>query len=254
MSVKKPVIAGNWKMNHAPRATREFFADFLHRYSPRLDRTVIFFPPALSLPAAREVLTQRDDVALGVQNIHWEESGAFTGEISAPMSRDAGAEFALVGHSERRHHFGETEEETLRKVAAALAAGLAPVLCVGETLEEREGDRAQEVVQRQLDAVVTQLPQGDASRLLLAYEPVWAIGTGRTASPEDAQQMHRFIRDQLSTRCGDDVADRVAILYGGSVKPANAAELLDRDDIDGVLVGGASLEAESFHRICTASG
>ena len=251
-AVHAPVLAGNWKMHHGPSATREFFQRFLPRYAPRDDRSVVFFPPALSLDAAREALRGRGDVAVGVQNIHWEAKGAFTGEISAAMAADAGAVFTLVGHSERRQLFGETLEDTARKTRAALAGGLVPVLCVGETLEEREAGRAEEVVERQLRAVYDDLVADAARRVLIAYEPVWAIGTGRTASARDASEMHGAIRRFLAGVVADAAA--VPVLYGGSVKPENAAELLSAPDVGGVLVGGASLDPEGFARICEATG
>ena len=250
---RRPVLAGNWKMHKGPTETREFFADFLARYTARDDRTVLFFPPALSLAAAREALRERPDVELGVQSVYWERQGAFTGEVSAPMAADAGAGYVLVGHSERRHVFGETSEETARKVRAALDAGLVAVLCVGEKIEERRAGRAEAVVREQLDAVLPGLSAVDARSLLVAYEPVWAIGTGETASPEQAQEVHARIRAQVAGIAGKHVADAVRIQYGGSVKPANAAELMRQPDVDGALVGGASLEIASFSAICDAA-
>jgi triosephosphate isomerase (TIM) len=252
-ALPRPVIAGNWKMHLAPEDASRFFDDFLPRLEPGLPASVVFFPAALTLAAAREALRERPEVRLGVQNVHWEESGAFTGEISAPMARAAGAELALVGHSERRHVFGETDEESGRKVRAALNAGLIPVLCVGETLEEREAHRADAVVERQLRAGLEGVDASAAARLVVAYEPVWAIGTGRTAAPEDAEEMHGTIRRWLAGRFEPDAAAAIPILYGGSVKPDNAAELLRRNDVDGVLVGGASLDAAGFARIAAAS-
>jgi triosephosphate isomerase (TIM) len=251
MPLATPILAGNWKMHLGPEAAREFFTDFLDAYPQTAGRTVAFFPPALSLAAAREALAGRDDVLLGVQNIHWEASGAFTGEISAPIAAEAGARLALVGHSERRHVFGETPGETGRKVRAALDAGLVPVLCVGETLEQREEGAAERVVEEQLTAGLAEAG-ADAAALLVAYEPVWAIGTGRTASPADAAEMHGRIRSWLARRFGDPAGRAIPILYGGSVKPDNAASLLAASDVDGVLVGGASLDPPGFARICRA--
>jgi triosephosphate isomerase (TIM) len=252
-ALPRPVLAGNWKMHKDPAETREFFGAFLEQYAPRDDRSVIFFPPALSIAAAADALRGRDDVALGVQNIYWEAHGAFTGEISAPLVRGTGAAYALVGHSERRHVFGETIEETARKVRAALDAGIVPVLCVGEQIEERRAGRAESVVAEQLDGACTPLSEEDVDRILIAYEPVWAIGTGETASPADAEAMHGFIRRRIAGRFGEAFAAGVPLLYGGSVKPENAAELLAAGDVDGVLVGGASLDASGFARICGAS-
>jgi triosephosphate isomerase (TIM) len=252
MPLSKPVIAGNWKMHLDPEQTRGFFAEFLPLLPRESAGTVIFFPPAISFSAAVDAVKSREEVLLGVQNIHWEEKGAFTGETSAPLAAAAGARLALVGHSERRQLFAETGEDTRRKVQAALSAGLTPVLCVGETLEERQAGRAAEVVETQLAAALPTLDADLARALLIAYEPVWAIGTGKTASPADAEQMHGSIRRWLAGQVGPDAAAAVPILYGGSVKPENAGELLRTGDVDGVLVGGASLEPAGFARICTA--
>ncbi len=245
------VIAGNWKMHHGPAATRRFFGEF----SPRLsdpEATILIFPPAISLPAAAESRGGRPEVSLGIQNIHWEPKGAFTGEHSAAMALAAGARFALVGHSERRHVFGETDAQVERKVAAALGEGLAPVVCVGETLEERREARVEEVIVRQLDAALLGVPEDAKKSVLVAYEPVWAIGTGETATVDDVAEAHGILRRRLGEVRGDGFAQEVAILYGGSVNPDNAAELLSVADVDGVLVGGASLDPESFARIAEA--
>ncbi len=241
-----PVLAGNWKMNHDPASTRVFFERFLRLHGLRTGATVIVFPPAISLEAARSALGERRDVQLGVQNVHWESSGAFTGEISAHMAGGAGARYALVGHSERRQLFSEADADVARKTCAVLTAGLIPVVCVGETLEDRRAGRANDVVTRQLGRVLDAVR--DASGIVVAYEPVWAIGTGETASPEDAQAMHDSIRTQLAS--GGKAT--VPILYGGSVKPENAATLLAQPDVDGLLVGGASVDPQSFATICAA--
>ena len=244
---KRAVVAGNWKMHHGPTATREFFRELRPPVADDGPRLLVF-PPALSLAAALEARSEQPRVALGVQNLHWEDRGAFTGELSALMASDAGAEYALVGHSERRHVFGETDREVALKVGACLAAGLTPVVCVGETLEERRSGRVDEVILRQLEAALE--PLGGEDRCMVAYEPVWAIGTGETATPEDASSAHGTLRDRL-VREG---LGEVPILYGGSVKPHNAAELLAAPDVNGVLVGGASLEPESFAAIAEAAG
>lgn len=243
------VIAGNWKMHHGPTATRGFF-DALVLDEVSDDHEILIFPPAISLPAA--VAARGPRVSIGVQNIHWEDEGAFTGETSAPMARDAGAIFALVGHSERRHVFGESDEDVRRKVEAALRHELVPVVCVGETLEERRAGRVDEVIVRQLGAVLPTVAQNGV-RFLVAYEPVWAIGTGETATPQDASAAHATLRACLEDAVGAGGAPSVPILYGGSVKPDNAAELLAASDVDGVLVGGASLEVASFAAIASAS-
>jgi triosephosphate isomerase len=254
MPLARPVLAGNWKMNKGPTETVAFFAEFLDAWTPRADRTVVFFPPALSLAAAADAVQERPDVLLGVQNVHWERTGAFTGEVSAPMAADAGARLVLVGHSERRHVFGETDGETASKVRAVLDAGLAAVLCVGETLDERRAGQAEAVVRRQLDAVLPLVREEEVERFVLAYEPVWAIGTGETASPADAGAMHRVCREALAQAFGAGAAEGVPVLYGGSVKPDNAASLLAEPGVDGVLVGGASLDPSGFTAICAAGG
>jgi triosephosphate isomerase (TIM) len=250
-AVRRPVIAGNWKMQKGPREATAFFEEFLREHVARDDRTIAFFPPAISIAAAAAALDGRPDVVVGVQNIHWESAGAFTGEVSAPMAAQAGVRFVLAGHSERRHVFGETDVEVGRKAAAALASALLPVACIGETLQEREGGRLHEVLLRQLDAIMDALPADAAPSLLIAYEPVWAIGTGVNATPDDAAEAHRIVRDRLHHRYGD-AAGEIPILYGGSVKPANASELLAADGVDGLLVGGASLEPTGFAAICRA--
>ena len=254
MPFNKPFIAGNWKMHKTPDETRAFMRAFLSGCPHSDARTVAIFPPALCLDAARTARADRRDIHLGVQNIHWESHGAFTGEISAPMAGAAGAAFVLCGHSERRHVFGETPEETGRKAAAAIAAGLTPVVCVGEKLEEREAGRLEEVVLSQLDAALATLTDQHVAAIVLAYEPVWAIGTGRTATPADAAHAHALLRASLGRRIGAEGASLVPILYGGSVKPDNAAALLAADQVDGLLVGGASLEPDSFARIVAAGG
>ncbi len=247
--IRPPVIAGNWKMHKGPESARKYCRE-LGQVLPPVDGTVLLFPPAISVGAVREGL--RDlGVAVGVQDIHWEPEGAYTGQISAGMAVEAGAGFVLVGHSERRHLFGETDEEAGRKVAAAAEAGLVPVLCVGEKLEERKEDRLEEVILRQLEAGLADIEDATVAGMLVAYEPVWAIGTGETATPADAADAHGRLRASLRDRIGEAAA-AVPILYGGSVKPHNVAELLAADDVDGVLVGGASLDPRDFAKIAGA--
>lgn len=248
MSERRKVVAGNWKMHLGPTEARRF-VEALSLPDP-LERRVAIFPPALSLAAVREALADRAEVELGVQNVHWEAQGAFTGELSGAMARDAGARLVLVGHSERRHVFGETDEEVARKVAAVAEQGLEPVVCVGETLDERRAGRLEEVLLRQTDHALERLPAG--ARYLLAYEPVWAIGTGRTATPDQAQEVHALIRAMIAKRDAT-IAAGLRILYGGSVKGGNAALLFAMEDIDGGLVGGASLEAPEFLKIFAAA-
>jgi triosephosphate isomerase len=239
-------MAGNWKMYKSPADTVAFFERFTAEFAPRPDRTIIFFPPAVSLTTARHVLRNRPDLALGVQNIHWQAEGAFTGETSALHARAAGASYALIGHSERRHLFGETDDDVRRKVSGALQNELIPIVCVGETLAERNADQVASVILRQLEAALSGLPPDFEGPLAIAYEPVWAIGTGVTATPADAAAAHALLRTGLSE--GVPRAP-VPILYGGSVKPENAADLLAAPGVDGLLVGGASLDPAAFAAI-----
>jgi triosephosphate isomerase len=249
--IRKPVFAANWKMNHGPTDARAFMRTFLAHYARRADRTVAFFPPALTLAATADALRDRPDIVLGVQNVHWEPKGAFTGELSAPIARDAGARLVLVGHSERRHVFGETDEQTGLKCASVAAAGLTPVLCVGEKIDEREHGQAEAVVVRQLRAGFAMLQPAQIANALVAYEPVWAIGTGRTATPKDASSMHTVVRRALTELAGDKAA-MIPVLYGGSVSRGNVAELVAVPEVDGVLVGGASLDADGWSTIVRA--
>ena len=245
--MSRTVFAANWKMHHGPAAGRALVRAVLARCRPQEGRDLLFFPPAPTLPAVVEEAAGRRDVAVGVQNLYWEAKGAFTGEVSAGIAAEAGATWALVGHSERRHKFGETDEQTGRKVVAAFASGLSPLLCVGELIEERRAGRTEEVVLRQLGAGLGGLDAAATARVVIAYEPVWAIGTGVNATPADAAAVHRTIRAWLQRRTPP--ATRATLLYGGSVSPANAAALLAEEEIDGFLVGGASLEAESWLKI-----
>jgi len=246
--MKKPVFAANWKMNLGPQETREYLKTFLEHFPRTDDRTLMIFPPAISLVVAGFALRERNDIMLGVQNIHWEEKGAFTGENAAPMARDAGATVALVGHSERRHTFGEGDEITAKKCAAAFKAGLTVVLCVGEKIEERDRNTTQAVVLRQLKAGISRLTPAQVAQIAVAYEPVWAIGTGRTATPDDATAVHSAIRRALKEVVAHRNLD-IPILYGGSVSKDNAASLLAAPEVDGLLVGGASLDPETWATI-----
>ena len=247
--MKRPLFFANWKMNHGPSEARAYIAAFLRLFAPHADRTVGLFPPALSLSAVRDARADRADILLGVQNIHSQEKGAFTGENSAPMARDAGATLALVGHSERRHVFGETNLDAARKVLIAHGFGLTPILCVGETLAQREMGDAERVVVEQLQVGLDQLQRQSLSQIVIAYEPVWAIGTGRSATPEDASSMHRVIRATLDGISADETGD-VPILYGGSVSKKNAESLLRADGVAGLLVGSACLDPEGWAEIC----
>jgi triosephosphate isomerase len=239
------VLAANWKMNNGPTAAKTFMDAFLAGYAPRTERSVIIFPPAVSLPAVAAAVSRRSDVVAGIQNIHWAEKGAFTGEISATMAKDAGASVVLVGHSERRHVFGETDAQCAKKCLAASRAGLPFMLCVGETIQQREARDTEKVVIHQLREGLSQVPNLISADFMLAYEPVWAIGTGLTASAGDASAIHTVLRSELRDMVGTR-ANEIPILYGGSVNSANAASLLGAPEIDGLLVGGASVEAASW--------
>jgi len=248
--VSPTVFAANWKMHHGPAVGRDLVRSVLSRVRPAEGRTLLFFPPAVSLPAVAAEVAGRKDAAAGIQNLYFEPKGAFTGEVSAPLAAEAGATWALVGHSERRHKFGESDADTGRKVRAALAANLNPLLCVGELLEERQAGRTESVVLRQLAAGLEGLDAAAIARVAIAYEPVWAIGTGVNATPADAAAVHRVIR--LWLRDHTPPGARARVLYGGSVNASNAAELLAEPELDGVLVGGASLDADSWVSICQA--
>lgn len=244
----KPIFAANWKMNHGPTDARAFMRSFLKQV-PRGDkRTIAFFPPAITLQTVVDALHEHPEILVGVQNVHEEPAGAFTGEISAGMARDAGARLVLVGHSERRHVFGETDAQIAKKCELVVRAGLTPMLCVGETLAEHEAGLTEQVVVRQLTAATAGLEPAQVATLLVAYEPVWAIGTGRTATPADAATVHAEIRAALRERVGER-AGVMPILYGGSVNRGNARLLLAAQDVDGLLVGGASLDPGNWAAI-----
>ncbi len=244
------LFAANWKMNIGPNDARAYLETFRSLYPPQPSREAWFFPPAVSLEVVARATADRSDFLAGVQDIHWEPKGAFTGAVSAPLALQAGARAALVGHSERRHVFGETDEDTRRKVAAAFSTGLTPMLCVGEKLEERDAGATLAVVHRQLAAALTGLDAGMLARVIIAYEPVWAIGTGRNATPQDAGAVHREIRGWLK-RQG---AAHARVLYGGSVNLKNIANLLAEPELDGVLVGGASLDPAAWAQLVLTPG
>jgi triosephosphate isomerase len=247
--MRRPIIAGNWKMYK----TIAEAVDFVRTLKPLVVSSthceIVIAPPFTAVRAVAE-RAEGSNIEIGGQDVADEPGpGAYTGEISASMLRDAGAGWAIIGHSERRQYYGETDESVSRKIRCAIAGDLRPVCCVGERLEERDAGRAEAVVSAQIAGGLRNLTASEASRIILAYEPVWAIGTGRTATPETAQQMHALIRSRVREMFGDDVAGGVRVLYGGSVKPDNIASLMEQADIDGALVGGASLEAQSFARI-----
>lgn len=246
--MRRPVIAGNWKLFKTQAGTREFL-DALAPAVADVDHCDIVVAPPFTALAAAVDATRDSRISIAAQDVYWETEGAFTGEVSAPMLVEVGCRYAIVGHSERRQLFGETDETVSRKVGAVLAAGLTAIVCVGETLDEREAGSAEAMVRKQLKGGLGQLTGLDLSHIIIAYEPVWAIGTGRTATPEIAQSMHRTIREAVSGTFDPDAAAALRIVYGGSVKPGNIAELMAQPDIDGGLVGGASLTPDSFGSI-----
>ena len=248
MESRKPLIAANWKMYKTMAEAISFVEEFQGLIGPLTDREVVIGPPFTALAAVRTAVRQ-EGFRVAAQNCHWEEKGAFTGEISTVMLKDIGCEYVIISHSERRHIFLETDDMIAKKVTAAYHSGLTPILCVGEKLDEREAGKTFEVLARQLDAVSQNLTGDEMTRLVIAYEPVWAIGTGKTASPEQAQEAHAFIRDRCAASFEKRIANAVRIVYGGSVKPDNVDALMANADVDGLLVGGASLEVASFQRI-----
>ena len=245
---RMPVIAGNWKMHKTVPEARALARAVRAGADGARHCLTVLAPPFTALAAVAEEL-RGSTLLLAAQNVHWEARGAYTGEISIPMLEDLGCTMVIVGHSERRQYFGETDLTVNRRVRALVQSSLQPIVCIGETLAEREAGNHYEIVFQQLAGGLDGLTAGDALRIILAYEPVWAIGTGRTASPEIAQEMHAAIRGWLAARFGGETAGAVRILYGGSVKPENIGALTAQSDIDGALVGGACLEAESFLRI-----
>lgn len=249
--MRQPLVAGNWKMHGSRAANASLVAALLDLIRPQSSAEVLLCPPYVYLWETGRLLKDTD-VQLGAQSVCAEPAGAFTGEVSAAMLKDVGCRYALVGHSERRQVYGEGDALVARKFVAAQAQGLVPVLCVGETLEEREGAATASVVSRQLEAVLSVTGAGAFARAVVAYEPVWAIGTGRNATPEQAQDVHALIRGKVAALDGT-IAESLRILYGGSVKASNARDLFAMPDIDGGLVGGASLKADEFARICAAA-
>ncbi|MDP4585336.1 MAG: triose-phosphate isomerase [Verrucomicrobiales bacterium] len=250
---RKNIIAANWKMNMTPSETAAFLDPFLKTFPEATSVDIVIAPPFVSLAKASETITSNPAVALSAQNMSHEASGAFTGETSAAMLKEVGCDYVILGHSERRSLYGEDDMVINKKVHATLAAGLKPILCIGESLEERDGGQLEFVLSQQLEGSLAGISAGQMAEIVIAYEPVWAIGTGRTASPEQAQETQAFVRSVLATLFGSDVAGATRIQYGGSVKPGNAAELIGQPDIDGFLVGGASLDPTSFAEIVKAS-
>jgi triosephosphate isomerase (TIM) len=251
---RKPIVAANWKMNNPPAETERFLRSFLRVLPEKCPTQVVIAPPFVSLPMAQQLMqgSRGDTVELGAQNMSQFPSGAYTGEISAIMLKEVGVRHIILGHSERRAIFGETSATVNAKVLAALEARLHPILCVGETLEERDAGRIEEVLESQTKESLANVGSRRLLDIVIAYEPVWAIGTGRTASPEQAQEAHAFIRKVLTEMFDVDTANKIRIQYGGSVKPSNMGELISQPDVDGALVGGASLESGSFFEIIKA--
>ena len=245
--MRKKVIAGNWKMNMLPNEAIKMIEE-LTPLVESAQSEVILCVPFTNLFYAL-MTTQGSNIKIGAQNMHWEESGAYTGEVSAKMLKSIGVEYVIIGHSERRQYFNETDETVNKKIKAAFAEELKPIVCVGETLEERENGRAEETVTRQVKLALEGLTNFQVANTIIAYEPIWAIGTGKTATAEDANNMIKTIREEISNLYGQNVAGRVIIQYGGSVKSSNSKELFSTSDIDGALVGGASLKADEFAKI-----
>lgn len=247
--MRKKVVAGNWKMNKDLSGTIELISAIKNELSKsETSKGVIVCPPFTNLESAKTVL-EGSAIKLGAQNMHFEDSGAFTGEVSADMLKSVGCEYVILGHSERRTLFGETDEIINKKIKKAISAGLKPIFCIGETLEERESGTTEKVVETQIRDGLNGLNESELSDMIIAYEPVWAIGTGKTASPQQAQEVHKFIRSLVSELYSANLAENLVIQYGGSMKPENAAELLSQPDIDGGLIGGASLKSDAFTAI-----
>jgi triosephosphate isomerase (TIM) len=250
--MRKKIIAGNWKMNVTPSETAALVKAVAEATKAYSNVEIVCCTPAIDIPAAVEA-AKGTAVGVGAENCHWEAKGAFTGEISTGMLLDAGAKYVITGHSERRQYFGETDETVNKRTRAAIAAGLTVMMCVGETLGEREAGQLDEVIERQMNVGLKDVAAADCTKLVIAYEPVWAIGTGKTATPEQAQDVHALIRATLAKLVGAETAETVRIQYGGSMKPDNAAELLSKKDIDGGLIGGAALKAADFAGIIAAA-
>lgn len=245
--MRRPIIAGNWKMHKTPSEAVQLVEE-LKPLVKDTDVEVVVCPPFVCLYAVKQAL-EGSNIELGAQNMHWENQGAYTGEVSPVMLKELGVEYVIIGHSERREYFAETDETVNKKVHAAFAHGLTPIVCVGETLEQRDQGITKDVVDRQTRAALKGLDAADAEKIVIAYEPIWAIGTGRTASAEDANEVIGYIREIIAELFGESVANKVRIQYGGSMKASNAKELMSMPEIDGGLIGSASLKAEEFSKI-----
>ena len=249
--MRKRIIAGNWKMNKTVDEAIGLAQDIKSRLTGDIDAEVVLCPPFTDLSGVQSVIKD-SMIKLGAQNVFWEQKGAFTGEIAADMLVSSGCEYVIIGHSERRQYFGESDETVSKRMKTALAAGLKPILCVGEQLKEREQGTTEKVLETQVCKALNGLSESDMANIVIAYEPVWAIGTGKVASPQQAQEAHAYIRKLVQGLYHQQVASNLRIQYGGSMKPDNAAELLSQSDVDGGLIGGASLDAESFLGIIQA--
>ena len=247
--MRTPLIAGNWKMHKTSAETRILIGEIIEKTGGVSGVDIVVAPPFTSLAAAKSAIGS-SGIGLSAQNVHWEDKGAFTGELSAAMLLEAGCGWVIIGHSERRQYFNETDDTVNKRLKAALRAGLRPIVCVGETLGQREAGSTEEVISSQLAGGFSGVDEAFFSGTVIAYEPVWAIGTGKTATPQIAGDAHKFVRGLIAEIAGDEIAETQIILYGGSVKPDNVDDLMAEADIDGALVGGASLKADSFNRIC----
>lgn len=251
-SKRKPLVAGNWKMNNTASEAATLAQDITRRMANIKGVDVVLCPPFTALATVGGIISGTN-IGLGAQNMHWEKSGAFTGEVSSAMLRDLYCHYVILGHSERRSLFGETDEIINKKLKTALANNLRPIVCVGETLEQRQAAKTEEIIKAQCENSLKDLSGADFANVAIAYEPVWAIGTGLTATPQQAQDVHSFIRNLVGGKTDDKTASCLRILYGGSVKPNNAADLFHQPDIDGGLIGGAALDADSFIAIINAA-
>jgi len=243
--MRRPIIAGNWKMNNTSAESVELVSQLREMISDVKEVEVVVAPPYTALGSVAAIIKD-SNIFLSAQNIFWEEKGAFTGEISPSMLKDIGCQYAIIGHSERRQYFGETNDTVNKRLEAAIKVSLTPIMCIGETLEEREAGKTLTVIEQQMREGLNGLSSDEMGKVVVAYEPVWAIGTGKTATPDQAQEVHQFIRKVMAQIFGEEVAEEIRILYGGSVKIDNVDQLMSQNDIDGALVGGASLKADSF--------
>ncbi len=246
--MRKPIIAGNWKMNKTISEAKDLVTGVIGKLADKEDVEVVFCPPFTALATVKELIKETP-FGLGAQDLYWQEKGAFTGEVSPLMLKDLGCDYVIIGHSERREHFGETDETVNLKIKAALAADLKPIVCVGESLAQREAGETAELIKKQTEAALAGLASEVIAKIVIAYEPIWAIGTGRSATSADANEVIGLIRKTIAALYDQAVADQVRIQYGGSVKPVNVTEYMNQSEIDGALVGGASLEVDSFVKL-----